>query len=66
VANLGYVGSVGPPTAEVSVWAEAPATYEVMEGEPLVGPSGQLMNKVMQRVGILREACYIDNVIRMV
>lgn len=52
----------GSPAARLVVIAEAPATHEVAQGRPLVGPSGQLWNRWLAGAGIARGDCYIDNV----
>lgn len=41
---------------------EAPAQYEVRGGEPFIGPSGQLLNVVLQNYGIDRSKIVLTNV----
>ncbi|KKL48705.1 hypothetical protein LCGC14_2322850, partial [marine sediment metagenome] len=59
-----YVGSVGSKSARIALFGEAPAKYEVMQGEPFVGQAGEMLSKVLQRAGIIRSVCYLDNIIR--
>ena len=59
-----YVGSVGSKSARIALFGEAPAKYEVIKGEPFCGVAGDMLDKVLQRAGIIRSVCYIDNIIR--
>lgn len=40
---------------------EAPGDTEVAQGRPFVGRAGQLLDRVLNEVGISRADCYIDN-----
>lgn len=55
--------STGPLNAEIVLIGESPAREEMVEGKPLVGPSGRLLNKVLVSAGIDRDKCYIMNVV---
>jgi len=55
------VPSVGPLDAEIVLIAESPASEEVKQGIPLVGASGQMLNKALVHAGIDRAKCYIMN-----
>lgn len=57
------VPNIGPLDAEIVLVAESPAQHELMQGEPLVGPSGKLLNKGLVHVGIDRAKCRIINCI---
>lgn len=57
------VPNIGPLDAEIVLVGESPAQHEVMQGEPLVGPSGKLLNKGLVHVGIDRGRCRIINCI---
>ena len=54
----------GPaPRPKTMVVGEAPGAQEDMEAVPFVGPSGQLLDEVLAKVGIDRhEDCYVTNV----
>ena len=55
------VPGAGPIPAGLVVIAEAPGQAELAEGKPLVGPSGQLMNRVLVEAGLKREEIYATN-----
>ena len=43
---------------------EAPGMDEDEQGEPFVGPAGQLLTKIIQTMGLSREQVYIANVLK--
>ena len=53
------VGSVEAPIMFVG---EAPGAEEEMQGEPFVGPAGQLLTKMIQGMGLKRGEVYIGNI----
>lgn len=57
------VSDDGTGREKIIVVAEMPAQAEEQLGRPLVGPSGQLMMRMMREAGIERRDCYITNVI---
>jgi len=42
---------------------EAPGADEDAKGEPFVGRAGQLLNKIIEAVGMKREEVYICNIL---
>ena len=59
------VFGVGDPHADLMFVGEGPGVQEDLKGEPFVGKSGQLLDKVMlEELGITRDRCYIANVIK--
>ena len=53
----------GNPQAEVMIIGEAPGADEDRIGEPFVGRSGHLLDKMLQAVNLPREDCYITNIL---
>ena len=53
----------GNPKAEVMLVGEAPGADEDRYGKPFVGRSGQLLEKMLNAVGLSRNDCYITNVL---
>ena len=53
----------GNHKAEVMIIGEAPGADEDRIGEPFVGRSGHLLDKILQAVGLNRDDCYITNVL---
>lgn len=52
----------GNPSAEILFCGEAPGAEEEIAGTPFVGAAGQLLNKVIQAMGLGREDVYIANI----
>jgi uracil-DNA glycosylase family 4 len=59
-----FVFGVGNPHADVVLIGEAPGAEEDAQGEPFVGRAGQLLNKILEAVGMIREEVYICNIIK--
>jgi uracil-DNA glycosylase family 4 len=53
----------GNPAAEVMLIGEAPGAEEDRRGKPFVGPSGQLLDRMLATIGLDRGSVYITNVI---
>ncbi|MGP8060490.1 MAG: uracil-DNA glycosylase [Acidimicrobiales bacterium] len=59
------VFGVGDPTADLVFVGEAPGREEDLAGEPFVGRSGKLLDRLMhEELGIDRSGCYIANVVK--
>lgn len=54
----------GNPHAEVVFVGEGPGADEDAQGLPFVGRAGQLLNRMIQLVGMKREEVYICNVVK--
>lgn len=52
----------GPRNAKIMLVGEAPGADEERGGKPFVGYSGQLLDGMLDRVGIRRHECFITNV----
>lgn len=53
----------GDPSSDIMFIGEAPGRDEDMEGLPFVGKSGQLLNRMIESIGLKRENVYIANTI---
>jgi len=56
------VFGVGSIDARIMFVGEAPGAEEEVQGEPFVGPAGQLLTKMIQGMGLKREEVYIGNI----
>ena len=54
----------GDPHADLMLVGEAPGFHEDRQGIPFVGPSGQLLNRLLEGIGLHREDVYICNVVK--
>jgi uracil-DNA glycosylase len=57
------VYGVGDPNADLMFIGEGPGFHEDKQGEPFVGPAGQLLTQVLGEIGLRREQVYINNVV---
>ena len=53
----------GNPAARLMLIGEAPGAEEDRQGKPFVGPSGQLLDRMLAEIGIDRTTAWITNVI---
>lgn len=54
----------GNPFAELAFVGEAPGEQEDMAGEPFVGPSGALLDRLAARMGFGRDEVYVCNLVK--
>lgn len=58
------VFGVGNPRAELVFVGEGPGHDEDVQGVPFVGRAGQLLNQMIQAMGLSRDQVYIANVVK--
>ncbi|MHA1860176.1 MAG: type-4 uracil-DNA glycosylase [Candidatus Asgardarchaeia archaeon] len=54
----------GNPKAEIMFVGEAPGKNEDLQGRPFVGKAGQLLNELLEGVGLKREDIFITNIVK--
>jgi DNA polymerase len=54
----------GSPNARLLFVGEAPGADEDRQGVPFVGAAGQLLNKMLSKLGLRREEVYIANILK--
>jgi DNA polymerase len=54
----------GDPKADLMFVGEAPGFHEDRQGLPFVGPSGQLLNRLLEGIGLRRQDAYVCNVVK--
>jgi uracil-DNA glycosylase family 4 len=57
------VYGTGNPDADLMFIGEGPGYYEDKQGEPFVGAAGQLLNRMLEEIGVRRADVRITNVI---
>ena len=58
------VGWHGNPESPLWFVGEAPGYYEDLQGIPLVGKSGQLLNKMLRNIGLGRDQVNTTNIVK--
>lgn len=61
--NGKVVFGVGNLDADIFFCGEAPGADEEKAGEPFVGPAGELLNRIIEAMGISRDEVYIGNIL---
>lgn len=61
-AGKKVVFGIGSIDAKIMFVGEAPGAEEEVQGEPFVGPAGQLLTKMILATGLKREDVYIGNI----
>ncbi len=64
VTRQHMVFGVGPERAPILFVGEGPGQREDEQGEPFVGPAGQLLDEMLNIIDLSRENCYITNVVK--
>lgn len=54
----------GPIDAAILFVGEGPGKRENQTGRPFVGPAGQLLESLLERIGLMREDVYITNIVK--
>ena len=54
----------GPPQASLMFIGEGPGAEEDLQGLPFVGAAGQLLNKLLGKMGLAREEVYVANIVK--
>jgi uracil-DNA glycosylase len=58
------VPGTGSKTADLMIIGEGPGHDEDIRGEPFVGRSGQLLDKLLASIGLDRESVFITNIVK--
>lgn len=60
----GVVFGEGSPQARIMLVGEGPGANEDRLGRPFVGRAGQLLDRILAAIGLVREEVYITNVVK--
>ena len=55
---------VGNRNTDIMFVGEGPGYHEDMQGEPFVGPAGQLLDKMLASISLDRQQVYIANIVK--
>lgn len=54
----------GPVDAEIMLIGEQPGLHEDIEGEPFVGPAGQMLDRALAEAGLERDTLFLTNTVK--
>lgn len=60
----GFAGPEGPANAQYLLIGEALGMWEAMKGRPFIGPTGQMLRKMLGQAGIDLSLCRITNAVK--
>lgn len=63
-SRTNFVFGSGNHNADLMVIGEAPGADEDLQGLPFVGRAGQLLTKILESIGLLRDDVYICNILK--
>lgn len=58
------VFGIGPDSAQMMIVGEQPGAQEDKQGQPFVGPAGQILNQALSEAGASREHLYLTNAVK--
>lgn len=56
----------GPVGAKILFVGESPGPPDAVSGLPFQGPVGDMMNKIIEGIGLRRDECYLTNVVKYI
>ena len=54
----------GNPDARILFVGESPGSYEVKQGRPFCGPSGDVLEEMLDSIGLTRNDVYVTNIVK--
>jgi DNA polymerase len=61
-----FIFGEGRVGARVAVVGESPGPPDIDSGKPFMGPAGQMLNRILEAIGLKREDCYLTNTVKMI
>jgi DNA polymerase len=61
-----FIFGEGRVGAEVAVVGESPGAPDIDSGKPFMGPAGQMLNRILEAIGLKREDCYLTNTVKII
>jgi DNA polymerase len=61
-----FIFGEGREGARVAVVGESPGPPDIDSGKPFMGPAGQMLNRILEAIGLKREDCYLTNTVKMI
>lgn len=61
-----FIMGVGKISARVAVVGESPGAPDIDSGKPFMGPAGEMLDKILNSIGLKRNDCYLTNAVKMI
>jgi DNA polymerase len=66
LADSIFIFGEGEKGARVAVVGESPGAPDIDSGKPFMGPAGQMLNRILEAIGLKREECYLTNTAKII
>jgi uracil-DNA glycosylase len=66
LADRIFIFGEGEKGARVAVVGESPGAPDIDSGKPFMGPAGQMLNRILEAIGLKREECYLTNTVKFI
>lgn len=66
LADRIFIFGEGEKGARVAVVGESPGAPDIDSGKPFMGPAGQMLNRILEAIGLKREDCYLTNTVKFI
>lgn len=66
LADRIFIFGEGGKGARVAVVGESPGAPDIDSGKPFMGPAGQMLNRILEAIGLKREDCYLTNTVKFI
>jgi uracil-DNA glycosylase len=61
-----FIFGEGERGARVAVVGESPGAPDIDSGKPFMGPAGQMLNRILEAIGLKRSDCYLTNTVKII
>ena len=61
-----FIFGEGPLGARVAAVGESPGAPDIDSGRPFMGPAGQMLERILEAIGLKRSDCYLTNVVKFI
>ncbi|MFL6230821.1 MAG: uracil-DNA glycosylase [Pyrinomonadaceae bacterium] len=61
-----FVFGEGRAGARAAVVGESPGPPDIESGKPFMGPAGQMLDRILNSVGLRRADCYLTNTVKLI
>jgi len=61
-----FIMGTGVTGARMAVVGESPGAPDIDSGKPFMGPAGEMLDKILNSIGLKRHACYLTNAVKMI
>lgn len=61
-----FILGEGKKGARVAVVGESPGPPDIDSGRPFMGPAGQMLERILEAIGLKRADCYLTNTVKFI